>query len=242
MCQRAARLAALLLLALGTGRAGPAGAQPVVPIEPLAAARIVVTTGGSRAEVSGELPLTLPFGLSNASCSAVGTATLAQIDDALQIDVRADSLAGSFLSQPCSLGFSGAFVDRARIRVPRVGDRMTPLLGYVQQEFSGTANIRFTDWSGALQGRAFSEILPGEIPDATLRSSVSPLIHQLVPLLRVVSFFPGDRVVFEASEAGRVGGQADNGGGSLGAGGSFEASVRFVVMLPPRAGPTPLGR
>lgn len=238
-----ARAAVFLLFAGALAPPAPAGAQPVVPIEPLAGASIVVVIPGlaggtSRAELSGDLPLTLPFALSNPSCSAAGTATFAQVDGALQIDVAVSSLAGSVFSQPCFVGFSGQFDEEARITVPWVGDRVTPLVAQVQQRFSGTDNIRFTDWSGQLQGPAVSEVLTGQMPDAALRSSVS-VRTQPLPLLRIVSLVPGDRPVYRASAAASVNGQADNGGGSLGAGGSFDASVRFVVMVPPRPARAP---
>jgi len=228
-----ARAAAFLCFAGALAAVAPAGAQPVVPLEGLAGATIQINIpgqGGTNvARISGELPLTLPYGLDNNFCHAAGTATLAMVDGALQLDV-ASSIAGEGGGAPCPIVFSGELDDQVRLTVPSVGDRVTPLVGLVERQFPGTDNARLVSWSGKLQGNALSEVLNGLMPDVGIGSGASRT--QPLPELRIVQLIPGDRPVYQAGVL--VAGQADNGGGALGAAASFEASIRFVVMVPPR--------
>jgi len=215
-------LALVVLLASFSGVAH-AAPGPVVSISVPGNATLRVSLLGDSVEASGALPIVLPFDLSFSQCTASGTATLANLNGGLELQVANGSLAADF----CQLKLELVQIDLIVVEIPNAGDAVTPIYAFAVGTTTGSADVHLNLFQGGLGPDYLSVVLEGAAQTAAPSWLDSPTAVAAGP-----SFYPaGDTIAasVETLEAQWI-------NESLAGVANFEGNVRFELFLPSTAG------
>ena len=221
---RTSAAAILTVLGLFPGLAG-ASPGPTVPLQVDTIHRFLVVLmqpGGPNdsIEMTGNLPLSMPFNLMSGVCSASGTATLALVQGGLQLDLANTTLTGTSGSG-CNL--EAQIEHDLTFGVPFVGDAMTPVVLSVSSDGSRSGGIFRSLLSESLGSEYFSSIL------GLARTTTQVVVSHVDPASSTVSivepYIAGDSVTpsFNTLTA-----QYENPGQS----GVLDMTIRFEAFLP----------